>query len=252
MLDIRKVAFHDAIPLSGIPALLVPSLSATVISDLHLGYEEELYKEGILLSKTQVEDLQKKLEEMHRLVSTKRLIINGDIRHGFGKITRSQRKELERFFLHASGYYEEILVIRGNHDNYLKSVLNDLKIQLLDQLYENEILIMHGHKEHAEFVKKSKIIIIGHEHPALILRDEHGQQSKFLAFLYLPTILKNILILIPPFSKFAGGNVITNDKRTLLSIVSRKYAILEEGIPFVIYEGLGTVELPRMAFLSYG
>jgi len=249
-LDIKKIAFKEIIPFNGLPALFVPALDATIISDLHLGYEDELYKEGILLARTQLEELQKKLDQVYNTIKTKRLIINGDIRHGFGKITKSQRLELERFIFHALGYYEKILAIRGNHDNYLKSILRDLGIEFLDFYWEKEILILHGHREN-DLVKKSRIIILGHEHPALILKDENGQSSKFFAFIFLPTKLKNILVLMPPFSKFAGGNTITLNRDNFLSTIAKKYAIIEEGIPFIIHEEIGTIELPKISLLSY-
>jgi putative SbcD/Mre11-related phosphoesterase len=247
MKDIRTVVLKEVIPFNGIPAVYIPSLNATVISDLHLGYEEELVKKGILLKRTQLEEIIKEIDKIQETINTKKLIINGDIRHGFGKITNVQKKELEIFLLHAFNYYETIIAIRGNHDNYLKPILKNFGIELLEFFYEKGILILHGHKEQLNLVKDSEIIIIGHEHPALLLKDNNGQYSKFLSFLFLPTILGNVLVILPPFSKYAGGNIF--NKENLLSEITKKYALIEEGIPFVLYEDLGTVELPKLSLL---
>lgn len=246
---IRTIALKEVIPISGFPAALIPSLDSTVICDLHIGYEEELVEQGIILPKTQLERLINTIEEITKIVKTKRLIINGDLRHGFKKINKRQRKEIERFLLHISSYFKEAMIIKGNHDNYIKPIAKEYGIAFLDSLFEKEIFITHGHKENQTLTKKSKIIVIGHEHPAIILRDSYGNQAKFLSFIYFPTKLKNYLILLPPFSSFAGGNLISREN--LLSDYTKKYAILGEGIPFVIYPGIGTIELPKLSLIGY-
>ncbi len=251
MVDPRIIAHKEVIPVNGFHAAFLPKLDAIVISDLHIGYEEELAKQGIFLSKTQLDELIKKLENLVKIIKTKRLIVNGDLRHGFSKITKMQRKELERFFLNTTSYYKEVILIKGNHDNYVKPIAEDFKISVEDYLFEKEILLIHGHKDNEKLAKKSKVIVIGHEHPSILLRDNYGQPNKFLAFIYFPTIFNSVLVMLPPFSKFASGNLIELDKNKLLSAFAKKYAILEEGIPFVVYQEVGVVELPKLSLLFY-
>ncbi len=249
MVDPSYVAHKEIIPINGFPAAFLPKLDATVISDLHIGYEDELARQGIFISKSQLDELIKKLDDLIKTVKTKRLIINGDLRHGFSKITKAQRKEIELFFLSTTSYYKEVLLIRGNHDNYIRPIAANFKIEVMDYLVEKEILITHGHKDHELLARKNKIIVIGHEHPSILLRNSNGQPTKFLAFIYFPTIFNSVLVILPPFSKFASGNVIELNKNKLLSVFTKKYAIIEEGIPFVIYQEIGTIELPKLSLL---
>lgn len=247
---LSKIAFKEVIPLNGIPAAYIRRLDASVICDLHLGYEEELAKKGIILNKTQLDELLETLNKMNEIAPTKRLIINGDVRHGFEKINKSQRKEIERFFLNVSSKYHEVILIRGNHDNYVKPIAQELGAQVLDYIFEKELLITHGHKEYEEFARKSIAIVIGHEHPAIMLRDQKGYETKLVSFIYFPTILGNVLVLTPPFSKYATGNLIELNREKFLSVFCKKYAIIEEGVPFVVHRELGTIELPKLALLG--
>jgi putative phosphoesterase, SbcD/Mre11-related len=250
--EIRLVYSKKAIPIPGYPALYLPELDSTVICDVHLGYEEELQKKGIMMPKTQKEDIKRRIEKINSILNTRRIIINGDIRHGFGKINKKEIKEIENFLLYLSSYYREIILIKGNHDTFIRPIANRFGYPLIDYLFENEILIIHGHKEFGNIIPKSKIIILGHEHPAINIVNEYGEHKKLLAILYVPTILNNVIVIVPPFSIFSTGSAINVDmsSRRFMSEITKKYAIIEEAVPFVIDEKLGTIEFPKLKLIS--
>ena len=58
-----------------------------ILSDLQLGYEEHLNKQGILVPRFQLEDIKKTLEKLLKKLKPNKVIINGDLKHEFGKIS---------------------------------------------------------------------------------------------------------------------------------------------------------------------
>jgi len=249
---IKQVPLKKAIPFNGLPSLFVPKIDATVIADIHIGYERELMEKGIFLLKNQEEELILRIEEIVSNVKSKRLIINGDLKHTFKKPTKKEIKSIEKFLLKVTAYYKEVIFTKGNHDTYVKGILRNYNIELLDYFSEKSVLILHGHKDYEELVKEHEMIIIGHEHPSILIKNEFGQTLKLISFIYFPTILGNILIVLPPFSLLASGTPINSYfiREKFLSPITKKYAIIEEGIPYVIYKNLGTIEFPKIKDLK--
>jgi putative SbcD/Mre11-related phosphoesterase len=249
---LKQIPLQEAIPISGIPALFIPKLNATVIADIHIGYEKELMEKGIFLLKNQEEELLSRVENMFSIVKSKRLIINGDLKHTFKKPSKKEVKSIENFLLKVTAYYKEVIFIRGNHDTYVKGILKNYNIEMLEYFSEKSILILHGHKENERLLKEHDMILIGHEHPSILIRNEFGQTDKLIAIIYVPTLLENVLIILPPFSLLASGTPINSYsiKEKFLSPITKKYAIIEEGIPYVIDKNLGTIEFPKIKDLK--
>jgi len=69
-----------------------------IISDIHIGYEEELNKKGILIPRLSFIEIGKRLEKIMKEVKGKidTIIINGDIKHEFGTISVAIRKIISR------------------------------------------------------------------------------------------------------------------------------------------------------------
>jgi len=249
---VKQIPLQEVIPISGIPALFIPKLNATVIADIHIGYEKELLNKGIFLLKNQEEELLSRIENMFSIARSKRLIINGDLKHTFKKPNKKEVKSIENFLLKVTAYYKEVIFIKGNHDTYVKGILKNYNIELLEYFSEKSILILHGHKENEKLLKEHDIILIGHEHPSILVRNEFGQTVKLIAIIYVPTLLENVLIILPPFSLLAPGTPINSYfiKEKFLSPITKKYAIIEEGIPYVIDKNLGTIEFPKIKDLK--
>lgn len=166
--------------------LFIKKEKTLVISDLHLGYEESLRTKGILIPMFHFQELKKRLLPM--IKDTKRIVIAGDLKHEFGKISREEWKCTKDLFSLLEG--RELVIIQGNHDPVLQRLVKNIRI--LPFVRFNNILICHGDKILKE---KTEIIIIGHEHPALALRD--GQRvERFKCFLKGPW--KNSTLIVLP------------------------------------------------------
>lgn len=172
--------------------------SNLIIADLHLGYEESLAREGAYLPKV-FGEVVKSLKALLLKEKPKRLIINGDLKHSFVPFKR-ERLELKAFFDEIQPLVNEIVVVRGNHDVGI-TWIKELDVEIVDMLELGGWTVVHGHQ-----IVEGESFIIGHEHPAIRLRDEVGAVVK------VPTLLMSKdLIVLPAFTPWAYGNDILRE-----------------------------------------
>jgi len=84
-------------------------------------------------------------------------------------------------------------------------------IVLVDDIFVDDIYICHGDSLDEDKVKKSKTIIIGHEHPAVSLQ-EGARVEKFKAFLKGKYKRKTLLVQ-PSFNPVFAGTDVMREKR---------------------------------------
>ena len=160
-----------------------------VFADLHLGYEEELRKMGMLVPRFQyaevITHLEKVLSSIKKGGKIARAVINGDLKHEFGRISEQEWSEVVRFLSFLEKHFDVIVLVRGNHDNILGPIAGRKGLSIVDHLFLDKegIYIAHGHKipDDAEF-KKAQVVIIAHDHPAISLRDS-ARTEKVKCFL---------------------------------------------------------------------
>lgn len=176
-----------------------------VIADLHIGFEEALNKEGVLVPRFHYKDIIQKLENVFKKISNvKKIILNGDLKHEFGRISHQEWKELSALFEFLKTKCKELIVIKGNHDTILEPIAMKKEIILVQEYREKDLLIIHGDKIPE---KIENVIIIGHEHPAISLRDK-AKIEKFKCFLKGKYKSKT-LIAQPSFNpSIEGSNIL--------------------------------------------
>ncbi|NJF25640.1 metallophosphoesterase [Thermococcus sp. Bubb.Bath] len=180
-----------------------------IVADLHVGFEEAMVSEGHYIPKL-LDELISSLQGLLKKEKPKRLIIDGDLKHSFVPLKR-EMQELRTFFEGINGLVDEIILVRGNHDVGILW-LRELGVEIVDELELSGWKVVHGHK-----LVRGKRFIIGHEHPAIRLRDEVGAAIKVPAFL-----AGEELIVLPAFSPWAYGNDVT---REIVSPFLRKFDI---------------------------
>lgn len=179
-----------------------------IIGDVQLGYEEALEYEGVLLPRFQLKDILERLDTIFAQVKVKRVIINGDLKHEFGRITNQEWRDALAFFdylLAKMGKGGEIVVVKGNHDLVLGPVAEKRQIRLVDAYEMDDLTIIHGHKVVPSL---RKIVIIGHEHPAISFRER--REEKFKCFL-VGSWKGKTLIVQPSFQFLTVGSDVTHD-----------------------------------------
>jgi len=193
-------------------ALYLKKEKILIIADTHIGYEESLNKQGILIPRTAFKDLVLRTEKiLNKLPKLDKIIINGDIKHEFGKISETEWRNTLKFIDCLGKYSNEIIIIKGNHDKILLPIAQKRNMKIVDSFKADSILIIHGDKEPSkENLKQIRTVIIGHEHPAITIRD-NSRQEKYKCFLK-GKYQKKDLIVQPSFNLVTEGTDISQEK----------------------------------------
>jgi uncharacterized protein len=191
-------------------ALLFKKEKALVIGDLHLGQEEALNNSGVMLPRTNFDRLIKELKKVFsKIGKVETVILTGDVKHEFGKPGSQEWKEVLELldFLHKKA--KELIIIRGNHDNYLSEISSWKKIKIVEKYSFGNYLFCHGNK----LVEgKEKILIIGHEHSAVNISDEY-KKEKYKCFAKTKIRAGNkTIIVMPSFNFLSIGTDIIHEK----------------------------------------
>lgn len=185
--------------------------STLVIADVHIGYEEALNKQGVLVPRLQFEEMVKRIERIFDVLKNERIervVVNGDLKHEFGTISEQEWRNTLKFLDLLSKHCKEIILVKGNHDNILGPIARKRNVKVVDCFEAGDVLITHGKK--IPSIKNCKTIIIGHEHPAISLK-EGPRVEKFKCFLKGRYKGKN-LIVQPSFNTIIEGTDILKDR----------------------------------------
>src|SRR3989344_4397314 len=148
--------------------------STLLIADVHIGYEEALNKQGVLVPRLQFEEMARRMENIFKSLKHKkieRIIVNGDLKHEFGTISEQEWRNTLKFLDLLAKRCKEIVLIKGNHDTILGPIAKKRNVKVIDNVMVGNVLITHGDKiPGKEALKKVSTIIIGHEHPAISLK----------------------------------------------------------------------------------
>ena len=121
----------------------------------------------------------RRMSELIRQHDTKRIIFLGDIKHGTSKILKHEWIEVPSFFEKLLNDLDEIIIIPGNHDGGLKSLLpSDIKLcsskgmSIRDN--SKKIYLMHGHAWSSPEAFGANIMIMGHHHFTVEFKESSG------------------------------------------------------------------------------
>jgi putative SbcD/Mre11-related phosphoesterase len=220
--------FEEIELINGFRAIYIKELDLLVISDLQLGEELYLAEKGIFVPQIQLKEIKKELNSVFKKIQAERILINGDVKHEFGEASRQEWREVIELVEFLRKKAKEIIVVRGNHDNYLLNIASKINLKVFDPFYlEKGYLFTHGHKK-ISYPKDFHTLIIGHEEPAIILK-EGFDRIKLPALLYGKMKNGKRIICLPAFSYLSSGtevNVV--DKEYLLSPILREDVEIDE------------------------
>jgi len=230
-------------------ALYLKKENILIIADTHIGYEEALNKQGIFVPRFQFKEIILRLDkilkqikktnslkkiinkktEKNKIKKLNKIIINGDIKHEFGTISQQEWRHTLQLLDFLSRYCNEIILIKGNHDNIIGPIAEKRKVKVVDSYTinqcrasseankaklnknkKNQILITHGHKIPKKINKNIKTIIIAHEHPAVGLRE--GLKTEVFKCFLKETYKNKELIVMPSFNLVTEGTDILKEK----------------------------------------
>jgi uncharacterized protein len=190
--------------------------NALIFSDLQIGLEDELISKGILVPRfhnKEIIDVIKKSLKNNLNKKYELLIINGDFKHDFSKFAYNERQEAQKLINYLNSIAKKIILVEGNHDTFIINFCKKNNIKVVDNLIIEDILLIHGHKK-VNIPEGIKTIIIGHLHPAVVLKTKirHERYKCFLKGKIKINKDKEVnLIIIPSLNPTTIGSDILSE-----------------------------------------
>ncbi len=178
-------------------AALVLDQNVLVVADMHLGCEAALEYQGISLPRVQTKKILSYMEDVVCAIGPDKVMVAGDLKHNFSRNLIQEWNDVSRFVGALSGLVQ-LEVLKGNHDNYLASILSGFGVPLKKAVMVGRTRILHGHIGRGS---KSPTII-GHIHPSIRLKDGVGASVKDHCFLYSD---EEGMLVLPALSLVASG-----------------------------------------------
>jgi len=197
-----------------------------VVGDMHIGLEEALQKQGFFIPRFDIQEVIGRFKKIFSIVEIEKIILIGDVKHEFGAISDQEWRDTLKvldFLLEK----RNLIIIRGNHDTILGPISKKRGIEIIEKYKVNKILFVHGDKIIND---DSKIIVIGHEHPAVSFKSRPDE--KFKCFL-VGKFKNKTLIIIPSFNFLNEGGDITKEKTLspyIKNIKSFKVYVVEDKV----------------------
>ncbi len=197
----QEIQIEKNVFVSDLHCIYLRDENAAVVSDLHLGFEEEMNLHGLFLPKLQRDHVESMVDRIIDRYKIDRLIINGDFKHEFSRNLPQEWTDIKHFI---DRYRKtiDLVFVRGNHDNYLMTILKNRGIELHETYETNGYYIYHGDRDRA----LRKLTILGHEHPSFVMRDRIGGVYKVPAFIYNSD---SSVLVTPAMSFFSSGTDVT-------------------------------------------
>ncbi len=211
-------------PLINERALYIKKEKAVVIADLHLCIEFEYRLQGINIP-VQTSNILKRVETLIDKNNANKLIIVGDLKHVISLGNREnkylmekERKEV-RFFLKKLSEIVDIIIVKGNHDVFLRSKRADIYNSRGFKM--GDISFAHGHAWPSQKLMSGKNIIFAHLHPVIKIKSGYGYYTK--PCWVKGKVKKNLnrykrwnekmnFIIMPSFNLLCGGTAINAEK----------------------------------------
>jgi hypothetical protein len=200
-------------------ALYMPETRIFAISDLHLGIEESLQREGVLLPRQQLGQIRTRLDTIFAKLNVSparplsRLLINGDLRHQFGPPSRQESREAVALLGWLAERADELILIQGNHDGKLEWLARRIPpVRIKKSHQESHCLFIHGDLIVAEIPCDVQWIVIGHEHPAISLRDPVTHRVETFKCFLIGSYRDKRLLVQPSFNLLVAGTDLTREE----------------------------------------
>ena len=216
---------HDKLtPAFPHPALILEKNSEKIliISDLHIGWEASLAKNGIHIP-SQTPKLLKKILDLMKIHKPTSLIFLGDVKHTITGAELSEWKEIPNLFEKISEITQDIKIVQGNHDGNLEPLVprNVKFISAKGTMLPGNIGVFHGHAWPSIELLKSNYMVMGHLHPVISLKDSYGFKTTKQVWVKTECDLKKLgLSLIKYLGKRSSDqiNLFTKEKNRFVHL----------------------------------
>lgn len=215
------------------PAMIIEAKKEKylLIGDLHLGLTSEWRRKGVS-AYSQVKNFVKRISDMKKQTKTTQLVLIGDVKHKVTGISWQEEREIPIFLEELGKIFKKIIIIKGNHDGFIEKLVKDKsKVKVVKSLIIGDYFITHGHRN---IKTKKPFIVIGHNQPAVKLRDRVGASYTLPCWVIGPMMtesktsnlkkdsarckkstkesIEQQLIIMPAFNKLSGSGIVNEDE----------------------------------------
>ncbi len=223
---------NDIDLIDGLPIAYIKSISAIAISDLHLGYEGIAAKAGVYAPKSNLKKIKEMVGDALGKTGASTIIVTGDIKNEFSSVDIDEYSEMLEFVKFAKRKNTRLILIKGNHDNFVDRYKTLFDIEIFAQeMQEGKYLFFHGEEMPKSISKRVKgnnisekveMLIMGHEHPAISLISRIRRKEKLKCFLFGEYRGKQLLVLPAINYLMQGTDINLEPKSRLLSPILKK------------------------------
>lgn len=199
------------------------------ISDLHIGFESELYSKGITLNlNLVVDEMVKDIINLIKIHKADSVVILGDLKNTIGSISKEEWRKIPQFFKLISEFVD-VYMVPGNHDSNIRLLApNNINMISTSGLVLDDTLFIHGHSMPFSGGNALKRIIMGHIHPIFIKSGStiNGQR----VWIYLKVKMEALwpknngildIIVVPSFNKHLFAMTERGYKKSISPLITR-------------------------------
>jgi uncharacterized protein len=216
-----------------------------VVGDLHFGFEEALNWGGVFVSRQMYKESINYLGEIFKKIGKiDEIVLLGDVKHVFGKITKQEWEEISGFIDYLKKWAKQIIVIRGNHDKLIEFITRNTGVRVADFYIADDFCFLHGDRDFLEgYDSRVKNWVVGHGHPAIKVK-EGVKVEKFKCFLVGKFKNKNVILMPSFFDQNLGSDPRENDLGYAWKFKLEKFRIM-----VIEDEGLGVLDFGQLGKL---
>lgn len=207
--------------IEGLPAAHIRSIDSVVISDLHLGYEGVMAKRGTLIPKVNLRKILEALSSAFESTGARNLVINGDIKNEFSGVGVEEFDELYDLMQFTKKLGVRTTLIKGNHDNFVDRYREPFNLSIhSEHALIGSYFFFHGDRLPKK-VPRCRMMLMGHEHPALSLYGTAGNRERLRCFVY-GKYGRTPLLVLPAMGYFSTGNDVNSTGQRIFSPIFKK------------------------------
>lgn len=210
--DAQPLALH----LTPERAAFWPDRQTLFIADVHLGKAAVFRARGLPVPRGTTAATLERLSHVLQRTQARRLVVLGDFLHareshapGTMAVLRAWRQA------HAD---LSCAIVQGNHDRHAGQLSADLDFEAIDTPYAVPGLLGVHDAAAAPAERDGTLVLCGHEHPVVVLRDK-VDQIRLRCY-----ALRGHVLTLPAFGSFTGGQVV--DLET-----ARVFAVTDKVVP---------------------
>ncbi|MGQ0535710.1 MAG: metallophosphoesterase [Methanobacteriota archaeon] len=190
--------------------LLLGNERVMVAGDLHVGLESGLARDGVRIQ-SQTSAMRERLVQLVEEHGIQRLVLIGDLKHAVASSSFQEERELPAFLDRLAPRVE---LVPGNHDAALPELPGLVRHPATGTTIE-DVGLSHGHAWPTPEVLSCPTVVISHNHPSVLLRDELGAGAKEPCWVRARFRTRGArrlgvrpgarLIVLPAFNELLGG-----------------------------------------------